>query len=341
MFQHHPTLVDNFFSPENKLNIVKALQLSKKSVAMTGDGVNGIYSLLLTTTNTVVKRLLSLDAPAIKAADVGIAMGIGGTEITKQAADIVLADDNFRTIVSAVEEGRRVFDNIMKFIVYLLSCNSAEIWIFLLSAVFDVHDGKPFTTNMVLWANIIADVPPAMSLGMEPPEKNVMHRKPRNPNQSVLNWMSSSLILIQGFGMTMLTLGALLFSTYYYPKEQSEDMSRSVAFVLLTCLQLMQAFYTRSLLESVFVTGIFGNPYMVFAVTLSFMLMIFGNYFPILQAILGLVPLDSVGWGIVLFGLILHLILCETLKMVIRAVNRRKESSGEEELLPKLNDANI
>ncbi|KAL9537762.1 hypothetical protein MBANPS3_011488 [Mucor bainieri] len=149
-------------SPDNKLKIVQALQQRGELVAMTGDGVN--------------------DAPAIKCADVGVAMGgEAGTEITKQAADIVLLDDNFSTIVEAVEEGRHVFDNILKFIVYLLSCNGAEIFLMLICAIANLE--TPLTVMMILYANIIADIPPAMALGVEPAEVGLMKRKPRSPNQ--------------------------------------------------------------------------------------------------------------------------------------------------------------
>ncbi|PVU91065.1 hypothetical protein BB561_004582 [Smittium simulii] len=152
-------------SPDHKLRIIKTLQKMGHISAMTGDGVN--------------------DAPAVRQADIGIAMGIGGTEITKDASDIVLLDDNFSTIIMAIEEGRRVFDNILKFILYLLSCNTAEIILFLMASVVNVE--LPMPTIMVLWANIIADVPPAMSVGLEPQEKNILKRSPRSPSAGVLN----------------------------------------------------------------------------------------------------------------------------------------------------------
>ncbi|TPX50204.1 hypothetical protein SeLEV6574_g01036 [Synchytrium endobioticum] len=174
-------------SPDNKLKIVKALQSIGQSVSMTGDGVN--------------------DAPAVKKADVGVAMGVGGTEITKQAADIVLADDNFSTIVAAVKEGRRVFDNIKKFIVYLLSCNSAEIYLFIICAAINVD--LPFITIQILYANIIADIPPAMSLGLEPPEKDIMDRPPRPPNHL---WSVALSVFQTGVTGNRWMIGAFLLS---------------------------------------------------------------------------------------------------------------------------------
>ncbi|OAD67454.1 hypothetical protein PHYBLDRAFT_86228, partial [Phycomyces blakesleeanus NRRL 1555(-)] len=172
-------------SPDNKLTIVNALQQRGELVAMTGDGVN--------------------DAPAIKAADVGVAMGIAGTEITKQAADLVLLNDNFATIVAAVEEGRHVFDNILKFILYLLSCNGAEIFLMLICAIANLE--TPLTVMMILWANIIADVPPAMALGVEPKERDLMKRSPRNPKMGVLTKVSWTIIFFQSLMMAALTIG--------------------------------------------------------------------------------------------------------------------------------------
>ncbi|KAI9139413.1 hypothetical protein BKA69DRAFT_1086161 [Paraphysoderma sedebokerense] len=255
-------------SPDNKLKIVQALQKKGNSVAMTGDGVN--------------------DAPAIKAADVGVAMGIGGTEITKQAADIVLANDNFTTIVAAVEEGRRVFDNIKKFIVYLLSCNSAEIIIMIIAA--SINRELPFTTMMILWANIIADVPPALSLGIEPAERNIMDRKPRDPKSAVLDRFAVSTTFVQGLTMSLISLVVYLLN---YPSGlagPSDDgktiapseltLARSTTFAALTTMQLIQGFLSRSVSLSVFQTGILGNKWMFGAVFLSIGLMLLGFYIP-------------------------------------------------------------
>ncbi|ORY43768.1 calcium ATPase [Rhizoclosmatium globosum] len=198
-------------SPDNKLKIVRALQSRLFSVAMTGDGVN--------------------DAPAIKKADVGIAMGIGGTEITKQAADIVLADDNFANIIEAVREGRQVFDNIKKFIVYLLSCNSAEIMLFLASAIINVD--MPFTTIQILWANIIADIPPAMSLGVEPAEINILDRPPRIPGQGVLTLTTCLVIIFQGLVQSMATLAVYLCLAHWLELEYISTGWEAVAVAVV------------------------------------------------------------------------------------------------------------
>ncbi|KAJ1818698.1 hypothetical protein LPJ60_004184 [Coemansia sp. RSA 2675] len=322
-------------SPENKVKIVKALQQGGHIVAMTGDGVN--------------------DAAAVKGADVGVAMGLNGTDITKQAADIVLIDDNFTTIVAAVEEGRRIFDNILKFILYLLSCNTAEILLFLFAAVLNLD--LPFTTIMILWANIIADIPPALSLGVDPPEVNIMSRPPRNPKSGLLTRSTTTVLLMQAFFMAATTFAVFLTAVLtpfgnivlldktgtvpdlYVPSifhngnpevnadgNQSPHIAgaRSMAFGVLTVLQLNQAFLSRSVDVSVFRTGIYGNKWMVWCVLLSFALYLLGTYVPKLNDWLELVPLGWPAWLVILGAVLLQIVFSELMKLALRQRSRTR-----------------
>ncbi|KAJ3019984.1 P-type ATPase [Thoreauomyces humboldtii] len=296
-------------SPDNKLKIVKALQSKGFSVAMTGDGVN--------------------DAPAIKQADVGVAMGISGTEITKQAADIVLADDNFSTIVDAVREGRGVFDNIQKFVVYLLSCNSAEIFLFLICAI--INEPTPFTTIQILWANIIADVPPAMSLGVEPHELDIMSRRPRSQTEGVLTVPSSLLVLSQGFMMAGLTFGTYMISRDHgVGGATTLEQQRSLAFMVLTVMQLTQSFFARSISISVFRTGVTGNRWLVAAWFFSFACLLLGTYLPGFSDLLGLENIGGPGWGIVFACVAIQFAFVEGVKWIYRAWGRRMGRLGRD-----------
>ncbi|KAI8391393.1 uncharacterized protein BYT42DRAFT_556718 [Radiomyces spectabilis] len=281
-------------SPDNKLSIVRALQQRGELVAMTGDGVN--------------------DAPAIKSADVGVAMGQAGTEITKQAADLILVNDNFTTIVAAIEEGRHVFDNILKFIVYLLSCNGAEIFLMLICAVANFD--TPLTVMMILWANIIADIPPAMALGVEPPERAIMKRHPRNPKMGVLTRVTWTVIFLQSMVIAVNTIAAYLIALHVL--NYSLEMARSTAFATITTQQLLHSFNSRSVHQSLFKTGILANRWMIGAFFLSFGFMILGIYAPGISTWLELTHLSWPSWLMILVACIILFVFVEVEKLIIR-----------------------
>jgi plasma-membrane calcium-translocating P-type ATPase len=231
-------------SPENKLRIVKALKASGKKVAMTGDGAN--------------------DAPSIKAADIGVGMGITGTDVSKGAADMVLADDNFATIVHAVEEGRKVYSNIKKAVKYLLSANIAEVLCLFITTVFL---NLPFLTPvMILWVNLVTDALPALALGMEKAEKDIMSYPPRKSDKSLLSGKTGKDILLQGVFQTVLVLASFLIGHLAFHNGtlngEADKSAMTMAFVTLCMIQLFHAYNTRSERHSLFATNPFDNKFM-------------------------------------------------------------------------------
>ncbi|WP_379133471.1 calcium-translocating P-type ATPase, SERCA-type [Paenibacillus sp. sgz500958] len=264
-------------SPEHKLRIVKSLQRHGHVVAMTGDGVN--------------------DAPAIKAADIGISMGITGTDVTKEASALVLGDDNFSTIVAAIEEGRNIYENIRKFIRYLLASNVGEI----LTMFFAMMLGLPLplVPIQILWVNLVTDGLPAMALGVDQPEKDLMEHKPRGAKENIFARRLGWKIISRGLLIGLCTLTAFWLTLRVAP-DQPEQLIRaqSVAFATLVMAQLIHVFDCRSS-RSVFHRNPFQNKYLVLAVLSSVLLMLVVMYLPVLQPVFKTVPLSFREWCLV------------------------------------------
>ncbi|MCL6603545.1 MAG: calcium-translocating P-type ATPase, SERCA-type [Paenibacillus sp.] len=274
---------DNVFvyarvSPEHKLRIVKSLQRHGHVVAMTGDGVN--------------------DAPAVKAADIGISMGITGTDVTKEASSLILGDDNFSTIVAAIEEGRNIYENIRKFIRYLLASNVGEI----LTMFFAMMLGLPLplVPIQILWVNLVTDGLPAMALGVDQPEKDLMEHKPRGAKENIFARRLGWKIISRGMLIGLCTLIAFWLTLRIAPENPAQLLrAQSVAFATLVMAQLFHVFDCRSS-RSVFHRNPFQNKYLVLAVLSSIILMLVVMYLPVLQPVFKTVSLTFREWCLVL-----------------------------------------
>ena len=268
-------------SPEHKLRIVKALKKKGEIVAMTGDGVN--------------------DAPALKQADIGVAMGITGTDVTREAADMVLADDNFATIVTAVEGGRSIYDNIRKFSFFLLRSNFDELGIIGLFALMGLE--LPLLPGMILWLNLVTDGGPALALTMDPPEEDVMKRPPRNPNQGVLYGRIASIIVtfILQFALT-----GGIFYWQYYILGQPLEYARTMAFMRATLQELFIVWNCRSERRNAFRVGFFSNKFLLVAVLLSAAITVVIPFIALPGSTMGLfetVPIiNPLDWGIIIIA---------------------------------------
>lgn len=262
-------------TPEHKLKIVKAFQSRGHIVAMTGDGVN--------------------DAPAIKASDIGISMGISGTDVTKEASSLVLMDDNFATIKAAIQEGRNIYENIRKFIRYLLASNVGEILVMLFAMLLGMP--LPLVPVQILWVNLVTDGLPAMALGLDKPEDDVMKRTPRSPNEGVFARGLGYKIITRGILIGIVTL--IAFMVTYQNNPENLVYAQTVAFTTLVMAQLIHVFDCRSEV-SVFDRNPFGNIYLVLAVLSSVLLLLVVIYWAPLQPIFHTVSLGLRDWLLIL-----------------------------------------
>ncbi len=285
-------------SPENKVRIVEAWQTSGEIVAMTGDGVN--------------------DAPSIKRADIGIAMGLAGTEVAKGAADMILTDDNFTTIVTAVSEGRTIFSNIKKAIHFLLSCNIGEIVAIFLGTTLGIFIfGRQITTLtavQILWINLVTDSLMAIALGLEPKEKNIMHNKPRDPSQSIFADGLGLLIALQGIMIGLIAFLAYFIGWQMAPIGMAEITAETMTFMVLAFAQLVHAFNVRSQHGSLF--SLKHNPYIYYAFIASALLQVMVVVLPFGRNIFGLIQLNGLNWLIILGLSILPLLFVECYKVI-------------------------
>lgn len=271
-------------SPQHKLRIVRAFKALGEVVAMTGDGVN--------------------DAPAVKEADIGVAMGRTGTDVTKEASAMILSDDNFATIVAAVEEGRGIYDNIRKFIRYLLSCNTGEVLTMFLAAVMRLP--LPLLPIQILFVNLVTDGLPAMALGIDAPEPDVMRRPPRRPDEGVFARRLGIKIIGRGVLIGLGTLGAfvwgVMMSSSATPLTDPEVLTRArtMALATLVAAQLIHVFDCRSERRTIFETGLFGNPWLVAAVASSLTALLLAIYWPPLATVFKTAALGMGDWLVVL-----------------------------------------
>lgn len=293
-------------SPEHKVRIVKAWQNEGKVVAMTGDGVN--------------------DAPSLKTADIGIGMGITGTEVSKGASDMVLVDDNFATIIVAVEEGRKVFSNIQKSIQYLLSANMAEVFTIFFATLFGWDVLQPVH---LLWINLVTDTLPAIALGVEPAEPGVMTHKPRGRKSNFFDGGVMGAIIYQGIFQTLLVLGvygwALMFPEHASNRMMHED-ALTMAFATLGLIQLLHAFNVKSVYQSIFTVGVFKNRTFNWAIPVAFLLLMVTIAVPGFNQLFHVSHLSVTQWLAVIIGSLLMVVLTEIVKAVQRLLGQDEKA---------------
>ncbi len=293
-------------SPEHKLRIVNALQANGEVVAMTGDGVN--------------------DAPAIKQADIGVSMGITGTDVAKDTADMVLTDDNYVSIVSAVEQGRIIYSNIRKFVYFLISCNMAEILIiflptvlgFLLLPELTTEQLAPLAPIQLLWLNLITDGAPALALSTEKGDPDIMDQPPRAPKEPIINRQMLVGVVTQTIAITTVTLIAFWVGLHHSGASMQDnlDIAKTMAFVTLSTSELLRAFTARSERYPLLKQGVFTNKWMNIAVVFSLVLVLVVVYIPFLNPVFKTTPLGWEQWQLILPLLLVPSIVAELVKWI-------------------------
>ena len=290
-------------SPENKVRIVQAFKSFNMIVAMTGDGVN--------------------DAPSIKIADVGVGMGITGTDVSKGAADMVLADDNFATIVAAVEEGRKVYSNIQKAVKYLLSANIAEVLCLFIATIFLLTPGQEFLSAiMILWINLVTDSLPALALGCEKAEKDIMNHPPRKSNSSLFAGNTGKDIIIQGIMQTALTMLSYCIGHYVLHDHM---VGSTMAFITLALIQLFHSYNTKSS-HSLFSKNPFDNKVLNISFVIGLALVLIPTLIPAIAGFFGFATLSIAQWGYAVLCSILIIPFVEIQKLIENAIDKKKEN---------------
>ena len=292
-------------SPEHKVKIVRAFKKQGNIVSMTGDGVN--------------------DAPSLKSADIGVAMGITGTDVSKGASDMILTDDNFTTIVHAIEEGRNIYNNIKKTIMFLLSCNLGEVLCVFFATVFGW--AMPLVPTQLLWVNLITDTLPAISLGMDPGDKDVMNRKPRDPKESFFAEGAGMRAIVGGVLIGILTLVAFYLGIIHsgdVPIKEAKDgteivtYGRTMAFIVLTFSQLFYSLSMRNSKKTIFEVGFFGNMFLIISIIISIILQVLLISIPPIAEMFKVTALDPSHWGIVIGLSLIPFAINEIIKVVTR-----------------------
>lgn len=282
-------------SPEHKVTIVKAFRSKGNIVSMTGDGVN--------------------DAPSLKAADIGVAMGITGTDVAKGAADIVLTDDNFSTIVSAIKEGRNIYNNLKKSIIFLLSCNLGEVIALFLAILLGW--ASPLRPIHILWVNLVTDTLPALSLGVDSGDPTVMDKKPRDPKATLFAEGAGVRLILNGILIGILTLIAFAIGNKVYPDSLMH--AQTMAFVVLSISQLFHSLNMRHPDKSIFQLRLFTNKYLIYSLILGILLQSIVVIVPALASVFKVYPLTLRDWGFVLVLSIMPLVINE----IVKAIRRR------------------